>query len=64
MKYYYLYDLEAQKGVNVKYSSNGALILYPSAKSAQRAIDYAKKHKYSDMLRELGERLIIVEVWL
>ena len=64
IKYYYLYSTELKRGVNVKYSASGALILYVKQSSAQRAIDYALRYKYSEDFREMAKTLIIKEVEL
>lgn len=63
-KYYYLYHTKLQKGVNIKFSPSGALILYSKPESAQRAINYGLKHKYSEMTREFASHLVIKEIEL
>jgi hypothetical protein len=64
IKYYYLYSTELKRGVNVKYSASGALILYAKQSSAQRALDYALRHKHSEYFKEMSKTLIIKEVEL
>lgn len=60
-KYYYLYHTEKGKGVNVKYSENGELILYPKRSIAEHAISYGLQKSY---LKEMASKLIIKEIEL
>lgn len=60
-KYYYLYHIEEKRGVNIKYSESGALILYAKRSSAERAIRYGlSKH----FLEETAKKLIVKEIEL